>query len=517
MNVGRIYALCLRLTADPLLSQNLTVDVFLSAWKQFGLMRNDVTFTSWLVGIAVYNVLEELRTHSLSERLEGKKGKEGKAFPKDKSKTLIENRMESMILALSEQERIAFVLHELENYSEAETAELLGISTPEGHSLLAKAAKFLSSADGFIGALKQSMEERIKMLPLKIDPPADLWEEIFQFINSLKSEAVQKEEEQREAEEAAAAEALKESKEEKRFRKLKEKEEREGKKQQQNKEKKKQKGTLSKIQKRYLKLAFRSIAVIIFLTAVYFIAFRSGTGWKVTNAGGVSTLGSKLISGTADLYEDEVLSTGESSEATIFIPDIGRIFVKPRTQITRPGGKYMLKLQRGTIYAIKKNATVFLHIEIPGGEVSDYFLGGSYTLSVDDQGISHLFEGDGWDLVTSYGGESLVPPNYHCEVRPGIAPGIPYSKDASEKLKQAAFQLSFERDDNTLLPTILDEAKKHDAVTLWNLIKRSSKEKRGSIFDKLNDMIAAPQGVSREGVIKLDKNMMQKWLAVMGE
>ena len=513
MNVGRVYALCLRLTSDPRLAQHLTVEVFLSTWKQFRLMRSDVPFTSWLIGIAVYEALEEMRSHKLEEELKNKKNSGGDLPAKNRSKTLIENRMESMIMELQQEERIAFVLHEMEKYSLQETAELLGITGRKAQTILAEAAKSLGGSDGFIGALKQTMDERIKMLPLKIDPPVDLWEEIFQYINSLKSEAVRKEEEQREAEEAAAAEAAKESKEEKRYRKLKEKEE---KKQKKRKEKGKSKVSLSRAQKKYLKIGIRSVLVIVFVAAVYYLFFSPGNGWQVTNSGGVTTLGRKLVTGSAIMYKDGELSTGESSEATVFIPQIGRIFVKQDTRLTRLGGKYRFKLQTGTIYVIKKDASAFLHVEIPGGEVEDYFLGGSYTLTVEEGIVSKLFEGDGWDLVTSYGGESLVPPNYYCEVRPNIAPGIPYSKDASEELKKAVYQLSFERDDNTLISTILKEAKKHDAVTLWNLIKRTRETDRGRIFDKLNGLVQAPSGVTKDGVVKLNKVMMQKWLAVMG-
>lgn len=511
MNVGRIYALCLRLTVNPRLAKILTVEVFLSAWKQFRLMRNDVSFTSWLIGIAVYESLEELRSHKLEE---SRNDDSGKAFPEDKSKSLPENRFECMISELVQEERIAFVLHKIENYSVNETAELLGISFKETSDLLKRAVNKLSDADGFIGALKQSMEERIKMMPLKIDPPLDLWEEIFQFINSYKSDIAQKEEEEREAEEAAAAEAAKETKEEKRFRKLREKEE---KKQQKKKEKSDSKFSLTKAQKKYISIGTTSIVVILILYFSYSSLFRTGTGWQVTNPSGVVTLGPNLLPKSAEMFRNVELSTGESSEATISIPDIGRIFVKAGTRLKRLGGKYRLSVQKGTIFAIKKDATAFLHVEIPDGEISDYYLGGSYTLTVEEGGISKLFEGDGWDLVTSYGGESLVSPNYYCEIRPEIAPGIPYSKDASEKLKKAVYQLSFERDDNTLISTILKEAKKQDAVTLWNLIRRTQEMDRARIFDKLNELVPAPSGVTKEGVVKLNKNMMRKWLSVMGE
>ena len=83
-------------------------------------------------------------------------------------------------------------------------------------------------------------------------------------------------------------------------------------------------------------------------------------------------------------------------------------------------------------------------------------------------------------------------------------------------MKKAVYQLSFERDDNTLISTILKDAQKRDAVTLWNLIRRTQEMDRARIFDKLNELVPVPSGVTKSGVIKLDKEMMQKWLSVIG-
>src|SRR5215213_7587952 len=60
--VGRVYALCLRMTADPVRARELTQSVFVRAWDRLGSFRGDSQLSSWLHRIAVNEVLTEART-----------------------------------------------------------------------------------------------------------------------------------------------------------------------------------------------------------------------------------------------------------------------------------------------------------------------------------------------------------------------------------------------------------------------------------------------------------------------
>src|SRR4030095_8541990 len=60
--VGRVYPLCLRMTADTGRARELTQTVFIRAWDRLGAFRGDSQLSSWLHRIAVNEMLVEART-----------------------------------------------------------------------------------------------------------------------------------------------------------------------------------------------------------------------------------------------------------------------------------------------------------------------------------------------------------------------------------------------------------------------------------------------------------------------
>lgn len=48
-------------------------------------------------------------------------------------------------------------------------------------------------------------------------------------------------------------------------------------------------------------------------------------------------------------------------------------------------------------------------------------------------------------------------------------------------------------------------------VSLWHLLSRVPKTDRGAVFDELSKFVGPPAGVTREGIIALDKNMLEVW------
>src|SRR6266852_6511981 len=60
-HVGRVYALCLRLTADPARAEELTQDAFVRAWERLASFRGESAFSSWLYRLTVNVVWLDLR------------------------------------------------------------------------------------------------------------------------------------------------------------------------------------------------------------------------------------------------------------------------------------------------------------------------------------------------------------------------------------------------------------------------------------------------------------------------
>src|SRR5256714_12728094 len=52
-HVGRVYALCLRLTADAARAEEFTQDAFVRAWERLASFRGESAFSSWLYRLTV--------------------------------------------------------------------------------------------------------------------------------------------------------------------------------------------------------------------------------------------------------------------------------------------------------------------------------------------------------------------------------------------------------------------------------------------------------------------------------
>jgi RNA polymerase sigma-70 factor (ECF subfamily) len=146
-NVGRIYALCLRISANSLRAQELTQDAFVRAWEMLGTFRGESAFSSWLYRLAVNVALLDLRsqrrrtarvlvTNDLS------------FYDKEEKMAMPENEidLENAIAALPPQARAIFVLHDVEGYQHDEIAELMELSVGTSKSQLHRARKLLREA-----------------------------------------------------------------------------------------------------------------------------------------------------------------------------------------------------------------------------------------------------------------------------------------------------------------------------------------------------------------------------------
>src|SRR5712664_799255 len=56
-HAGRVYALCLRLTADRAQAEERTQDAFIRAWERLATFRGESAFSSWLYRLTVNEVL----------------------------------------------------------------------------------------------------------------------------------------------------------------------------------------------------------------------------------------------------------------------------------------------------------------------------------------------------------------------------------------------------------------------------------------------------------------------------
>lgn len=126
-NVGRVYAICLRLTADGPLAEELTQDVFVRAWDKIDSFRGDSRFATWIYRMAVNRVIDEQRRRGReTARHEGLDATDIPPVQPGGPETRV--ALERAVARLPERARTALVLYAVEGYRYQEVADLLDIA-----------------------------------------------------------------------------------------------------------------------------------------------------------------------------------------------------------------------------------------------------------------------------------------------------------------------------------------------------------------------------------------------------
>jgi RNA polymerase sigma-70 factor (ECF subfamily) len=148
---GRVYALCLRLAADPVVARDLTQDTFVRAWEALPRFRADASLTTWLHRIAVNAMLERRRGEGrrssrvslADDEVDGDPLVGGVVLAPDVA-TAID--LERAIGALPPGVRRAFVLHDVEGYTHEEIATMTGLAAGTLRAQLHRARQLLKRA-----------------------------------------------------------------------------------------------------------------------------------------------------------------------------------------------------------------------------------------------------------------------------------------------------------------------------------------------------------------------------------
>lgn len=147
-HVGRVYALCLRLTADRVRAEELTQDAFVRAWERLASFRGESAFSSWLYRLTVNVVfLGERAGRRRALRVFTTADPAALERPGDTPGTAaIQLDLERAIAALPPGAREVFVLHDVEGYRHHEIAELTGIAVGTSKAQLFRARRLLREA-----------------------------------------------------------------------------------------------------------------------------------------------------------------------------------------------------------------------------------------------------------------------------------------------------------------------------------------------------------------------------------
>jgi hypothetical protein len=208
----------------------------------------------------------------------------------------------------------------------------------------------------------------------------------------------------------------------------------------------------------------------------------------------------------------DLLQTSEESTAKIQVGIIGHVDVAPNTSIRLVQASltdHRLALDKGTITATIFAPPRLFFVETPSALAVD--LGCAYTLSVNDAGAGTLHVTSGWVALEFENRESIVPAGAVCITRPGFGPGTPYLEDASDVLVKALATYDFEQGGQEALQVVLKEARNMDSITLWHLYVRTGGTDRASVYDRLSSLVPPPAGVTRDGMLAGDPEMIKAW------
>lgn len=143
-NVERVYALCLRMTADEAAAEELTQQTFIRVWERLGTFRGDSAFSTWLHRVAANLVKESWRSEKRRrDRVLSVPDLTAHDVGREDGLPVERVALERAIAELPEGARTALVLYDIEGYRHREVAEMLGVTVGTVKSQVHRARRLL--------------------------------------------------------------------------------------------------------------------------------------------------------------------------------------------------------------------------------------------------------------------------------------------------------------------------------------------------------------------------------------
>ena len=250
--------------------------------------------------------------------------------------------------------------------------------------------------------------------------------------------------------------------------------------------------------------------------AVWFLSGGIRGGWTVQHLAGAPRIDGVSLDGDTLLRRGGRLVTDSSSRARIEIGRIGRVDVDPGSRVslvTAGAREHRLALDRGRIHARIWAPPRFFFVDTPSAEATD--LGCAFSLEVDEHGAGLLRVTHGWVQLAYGGREAFIPQGAVGQTRRGVGPGTPRYEDAPAGFAGALTTLDFGATDDparrAALQTVLDSARRRDALTLWHLLTRATPAERALVYERLAALAPPPAGAPREAVLRADARALEAW------
>lgn len=261
-------------------------------------------------------------------------------------------------------------------------------------------------------------------------------------------------------------------------------------------------------------LAAAVLLAFIALAIAYAVRFHwsAGSPWEITRVTGSPRISGDPVQRDDHLGVGDALLTDGRSEVTVRIARVGEVDVGPNSELkllATGRGRHRVSLERGSVYARLYAPPFTFGVRTPAGMATD--VGCAFRLEYD-KGHGLLQVVSGW---VDFDGETLVPAGAVAELREGRGAGSPYYPDASAAFREALRELDFGAG-RPALTRVITEARARDALTLLHLLEKAPPGDRSLIYDRLADLTPPPAGVTREGILRRDADMLRNWRSSLG-
>jgi RNA polymerase sigma-70 factor, ECF subfamily len=146
IHVGKVYGLCLRMTANPATAEDCTQEAFLQAWRNLHRFQARSRFATWLHRIAVNAVLAQgrRRTDIVGRDSPVEESIDGSAAYVHAEDPGAADDLESAIRKLPTGARHVLILAGIYGYTHEETSRMLGVAVGTCKAQLHRARRLLS-------------------------------------------------------------------------------------------------------------------------------------------------------------------------------------------------------------------------------------------------------------------------------------------------------------------------------------------------------------------------------------
>ena len=142
-HIGRVYALCLRLTGERTMAEDATQEVFIQLWNKLSNFNGQSKFSTWLHSVTSNITISYIRKQKgwfqRTFNIE-----ESAAHDQQIDTSADSVSLDDYVLRLPERARHVFVLHAIEGYRHEEIADLLNMAVGSSKAQFHRAKQLLT-------------------------------------------------------------------------------------------------------------------------------------------------------------------------------------------------------------------------------------------------------------------------------------------------------------------------------------------------------------------------------------